>query len=177
MIYLLLLVTTPALNDAEGGVEGFTHRVTGLFSPAREADLREAVKRIPDLTLESIDFDKGAVKFRYDPAVFFKGVKEKDQVERFNNLLRQASSHTFGIRATGDVAWDKLTLVEIPVAGLDCRACELSAYEYIYRIDGVEQAAVSFKEGRLTARIDASKTSRDALIDALKKRQVTIKAP
>jgi hypothetical protein len=41
----------------------------------------------------------------------------------------------------------------------------------------VEQATASFKEGRLTARIDASKTSRDALIDLLKKRQVTIKAP
>jgi copper chaperone CopZ len=104
-------------------------------------------------------------------------VKEKDQVERFNNLLRQASSHTFGIRATGDVSWDKLTLVEIPVAGLDCRACELATYEILYKIDGVEQATASFKEGRVTARVDPAKTSRDALIEALRKRQVAVKAP
>jgi hypothetical protein len=133
---------------ALSGAEGFTHRVTGLFSHEREADLREAVKRVPDLELLSIDFDRGEAKFKYDPAIFFKGVKEKDQVERFNNLLRQASSHTFGIRANGDVSWDKLTSVEIPVAGLDCRACELSVYEILYKIDGVEQATASFKEGR-----------------------------
>ncbi|HEX7898354.1 MAG TPA: heavy metal-associated domain-containing protein [Planctomycetota bacterium] len=162
---------------ALSGVEGFTHRVTGLFSKEREADLREAVKKIPDLELKSIDFDRAEATFEYDPAKFFKGVKEKDQVERFNNLLRQASSHTFGIRANGDVAWDKLTLVEIPVAGLDCRACELSAYEVIYKIEGVEQATASFKAGRVTARVDPAKTSRDALIEALKKRQVAIKAP
>jgi len=173
MIYLLL-----ALSGVEGlllAPETVTHRVTGLFSREREAALREAVKKIPDLALESIDFDKSEVKFSYDPAVFFKGVKEKDQVERFNNLLRQASSHTLGIRARGDVAWDKLTLVEIPVAGLDCRACELAAYESISRIDGVEQATASFKEGRVTARIDASKTNRDAVIAGLKNRHVTIK--
>jgi len=167
MITLLLLLAP----------ETFTHRVTGLFSAAREADLREAVKRIPELELLSIEFDRGEAKFKYDPAIFFKGVKEKDYVERFNNLLRQASSHTFGIRAMGDVSWDKLTLVEIPVAGLDCRACELSVYEILYRIDGVEQATASFKEGRVTARVDASKTSRDALKDALKKRNVTLRAP
>jgi copper chaperone CopZ len=168
MMITLLLLLAP---------ETFTHRVTGLFSPAREAELREAVKRIPDLELVSVEFDRAEAKFKYDPAIFFKGMKEKEYVERFNNVLRQASSHTFGIRATGDVAWDKLTLVEIPVAGLDCRACELAAYEYIYRIDGVEQATASFKEGKITARVDASKTSRDALIDALKKREVKIKAP
>jgi copper chaperone CopZ len=171
MICLLLA----SLSDAEGGVERFTHRVTGLFSREREAALREAVGKIPDLELKSIDFDRAEATFAYDPAVFFKGVKEKDRVERFNNLLRQASSHTFGVRANGDVAWDKLTLVEIPVAGLDCRACELAAYEILYRIEGVEQAAVSFKEGRVTARVDASKTSRDALVEALKKRQVIVK--
>jgi copper chaperone CopZ len=166
MIWLLLALSAP---------ETFTHRVTGLFSREREADLREAVKRVPDLALEAVDFDRGEATFNYDPAIFFKGVKEKDQVERFNNLLRQASSHTFGIRAKGDVSWDKLALVEIPVAGLDCRACELSAYEIIYKIDGVEQATASFKEGRVTARVDPAKTSREALIEALKKRQVAVK--
>ncbi len=157
--------------------ETVTHRVTGLFSREREADLRETVKKIPDLELKSIDFDRGEATFAYDPATFFKGVKEKDQIERFNNLLRQASSHTFGIRARADVAWDKLTLVEIPVAGLDCKGCELSAYEVVAKLDGVEQATASFKEGKVTARIDPAKTSREALVDALKKRNVAVKIP
>jgi len=173
MLSLLL-----ALSGVEGlllAPETVALRVTGLFSHERAAALREAVKKIPDLTLESIDFDRGQAKFSYDPAVFFKGVKEKDQVERFNNLLRQASSHTLGIRAIGDVAWDTLTLVEVPVAGLDCQACELAAYESISRIEGVERATASFKEGRVTARVDPAKTSREALIEALKKRGVTIK--
>ena len=167
MICLLLLLAP----------ETFTHRVTGLFSKEREAHLREAVKKIPDLELLSIEFDRGEAKFKYDPEVFFKGVKEKDQVERFNNLLRQASSHTFGIRATGDVSWDKLTLVEIPVAGLDCRACELSVYEIVYKIDGVEQATASFKEHRVTALIDPAKTSREALVNALKERGILLDPP
>ncbi len=181
MITLLL-----ALSGVEGlalsGVEGLalcsetvTHRVTGLFSRDREADLREAVRKISDLELKSIDFDRGEATFAYDPATFFKGVKEKDRIERLNNLLRQASSHTFGIRASGDVPWDKLTLVQIAVAGLDCRACELSVYEIIYKLDGVEQATASFKDGKVTARIDPAKTSREALVDALKKRNVAVR--
>jgi copper chaperone CopZ len=168
MLTLLVLLAAP---------ETVTHRVAGLFSREREADLREAVKRIPDVELVSLDFDRGEGKFSYDPAVFFKGVKEKDQVQRFDNLLRQASSHTFGIRARSEAAWDKLTRVDIPIAGLDCRACELAVYEMLYKVDGVEQATASFKDGRATAMIDPAKTSREALVDLLKKRSVTIKAP
>lgn len=172
MIQLLAFLALSAFQS-----EPVKHRVTGLFSREREADLKEAVKRMADIDLVGIDFGRGEATFSYDPAKFFKGVKEKDRVERFDNLLRSASSHTFGIRALSGADWEKLAQVEIPVLGLDCRACELATYEAIFKIEGVEQATASYKEGRVTARIDPAKTNREALVEALQKRNVTIKAP
>lgn len=155
--------------------ETVTHRVTGLFSREREADLREIVKKLEEVEVASIDFERGEASFSYDPAKLFKGVKEKDRVQRFDQLLRQASSSTFGIRPRCETPWEKLTAVEIAVAGLDCKGCELSAYEAVAKLEGVEQATASFKDGKVGARIDPAKTSRDALVEALKKRNVTIK--
>jgi copper chaperone CopZ len=158
-------------------VQPVKHRVTGLFSREREADLREAVKRMTDVTVVAIDFDSAEVTFSYDPAKLFPKMKEKDFLERFDNLLRTASTHTFGVRPLCTTPKDKLTRVEIAVLGLDCKACSLAAYESIFKIDGVEQATASFKEGMVTALIDPEKTNRAALVEALKKRQVTLKAP
>jgi copper chaperone CopZ len=157
--------------------EQVTHRVTGLFSPEREADLREAVKSMPEVELVSVDFERGEAVFAYDPARLFKGVKETERVQRFDQLLRQASRHTFGARPRLETPWEKLVPVEIPVAGLDCRACELATYEAIAKLEGVERATASYKDGKVSARIDPAKTNRDALIAALKKRNVTVKAP
>ena len=50
----------------------------------------------------------------------------------------------------------------------------LAAYEAVYKLDGVERATASFREGRVTALIDPSKTDRKALEDALKKRGVSL---
>jgi hypothetical protein len=72
---------------------------------------------------------------------------------------------------------DTLKLIEIPVAGLDCKACCLAAYESIYKLDGVERATASFREGRVTALVDPEKIDRSKLEDALKKRGVQLKAP
>jgi copper chaperone CopZ len=130
-----------------------------------------------DVTVVAIDFDTAEVTFSYDPAKLFPKMKEKDSLERFDNLLRTASSHTFGVRPLCTTPKDKLTRVEIAVLGLDCKACSLAAYESIFKIDGVEQATASFKDGLVTAMIDPEKTNRAALVEALKKRQVTLKAP
>jgi copper chaperone CopZ len=157
------------------GAENVTHRITGLFSPEREVDLREAAKQMEGVDVVSVDVARGEAVFAYDPAKLFKGVKEKDYVQRFDQLLRQASRHTFGARPRGDTPWEKLVRVEIPVTVLDCRGCELSAYEAVAKIDGVEQATAVSKDGKVVAMIDPAKTGRDALVDALKKRQVLIK--
>jgi copper chaperone CopZ len=158
-------------------VQPVKHRVTGLFSREREADLREAVKLLPEVAVVAIDFDSAEVTFSYDPAKLFPKMKEKDYLERFDNLLKTASTHTFGVRPLCTAPKDKLTRVEIGVLGLDCKACSLAAYESIFKIDGVEQATASFKEGLVTALIDPEKTNRAALVEALKKRQVTLKTP
>lgn len=154
----------------------FKYRVTGLFDRDRENDLRDAVKKMTDVSIVSIDFDMAEVSFSYDPLKLFeKGTKEKDRLERFDNLLKQASTHTFGVKPLCTTPREKLTRIEIPVEGPDCKGCCLAAYEYVAKLDGVEQATASFKNGLVTALIDPEKTNRAALEDALKKRQVRLK--
>lgn len=150
------------------------HRITGLFSPDREQDLRQVFEKLPAIKLVKIDFESSEASFDYDPAKVFPGAKPEQIVERFDNELRNASNHTFGVMAPCMIPKDKLTLVEIPVVGLDCKACCLGAYEAIYRLKGVERATASFKEGRVTALIDVDKISRAELETALKQRGVQL---
>lgn len=84
----------------------------------------------------------------------------------------RAYSEKFGMAAIIRTSHDKLARIEIPVIGLDCQACALATYEVIYKIDGVAAATVDYKEGRVTALIDSSKTTQPALEDALTKREV-----
>ena len=93
------------------------------------------------------------------------------------NKLAHASNHTFHVKPRSTAQRAKLKTVVILVAGLDCKACALAAYEAVARVDGVEQATASFKEGLVTALIDPEKTNRAALAEALKKRNVTLKTP
>lgn len=172
MIFALVLAL---LLPAEA--QPVKHRITGLFSKDREADLRESVKKMGEISIVEIDFDHAEVTFSYDREKLFPKTKDKDLLERFDNLLRQSSSHTFGAKPLCTTPPDQLTRVEIGVLGLDCKACSLAAYEAIFKIEGVEQATASFKEGRVTALIDPAKTNRAALEDALKKRNVTLKQP
>jgi len=170
----LLLALVSTLHAAEQTV---THRITGLFDSSREADLRQVIAALPGLTLVSIDFPNAEVTFRYDPAVAFKDTKPDKIIERFDNLLRNASHSTFGVKPLCATPKDKLTRIEIPVGGVDCRACSLACYEIVAKIDGVEQATASFHDGKVTALIDPAKTNRAALEDALKKREVDVKKP
>jgi copper chaperone CopZ len=153
------------------------YRVTGLFNREREADLQAAVKKLPDVAVADIDLEHGEATFSYDPAKLFPKVQPKDIVERFDNLLKSASGQTFGIKPLSTTPKDKLVRIEIPVLGLDCKGCCLAAYDSIAKIDGVEQATASFKDGLMTALIDPDKTNRAALEEALKKRGVTLKTP
>jgi copper chaperone CopZ len=154
----------------------FKCRVTGLFNHEREADLREAVQKMTDVTVVSIDFDVAEVTFSYDPEKLFqKGTKEKDRLERFDNLLRNASNHTFAAKPLFTTPKDKLTRIEITVSAPDCKGCCLGVYQIVANIDGVEQATVDLKSGQVTALIDPSKTGKAALETALKKREVKVK--
>src|ERR687883_37356 len=80
--------------------------------------------------------------------------KPEQVVERLDQKVREASHHTFGVKPRRTVPRDKLKRVEVAVAGLDCRACCLAAYEIVAAVDGVYQATASFKDGQVTALID-----------------------
>jgi cation transport ATPase len=156
---------------------GTRHQVTGLFCEERAKDLERVFEKLPQMKLKRVDFDKAEIVVEYDCAMVFPESKTDEQrIQRFDSVLRQASNHTFGIKPLSTVPEAKLTLVEIPIVGLDCKACSLAAYEAVYRIQGVERATASFKEGRVTAMIDAEQTNRDELEKALKQRGVTIGA-
>ena len=174
---LLFMILFPMILSLPAAEQEITHRVTGLFSPVREADLRAAVTNLAGVSIVRADFPHAEVVFRYDPVVAFKGTKPEKLVERFNDALRSASHHTLGIAPLLATPHDKLTRVEFSVGGCDCKACNLAAYESISKIDGVAQATASFKEGRITALIDTNQTDRAALEAALRKREVTLKKP
>ena len=177
-ISALLIAISPLVVCADETPKNVTtakHQITGLFSADREKDLRDIVEKLPDFKVVSIDFEYAVVTFEYDQAKAFPGAKPEQVVERFDNLLRGASNHTFGVKPLSTVEKDKLKRVEIPVVGLDCKACCLGAYEAVFRLKGVECATASFKEGRVTALIHPEVIDRVELETALKQRGVEIK--
>jgi copper chaperone CopZ len=171
MILPCIVLSSRAAGDT------IKHQITGLFMKEREQDLREAVAKIPHVKLVSIDFANAEATFEYDPAQAFPGAKPGQIVERFDTLLRNASTHTFGVKPLRSASLEKLKLIEISVAGLDCKACSLAAYEAIYKLPGVERATASFREGRVTALVDPDQIDRTRLEEALKKRGVQVNAP
>lgn len=160
-----------------GAADNVKHQITGLFSRDREQDLRNVMQTIPEIKLVSIDFKIAEVTFEYDPATVFPNATPEQIVERFNNLLGSASRQTFGVKPLCTTPRDKMKLIEIPVAGLDCKGCCLGAYDAIYRIEGVEQATASFKDGLVTAWLHPDRIDRAALEEALKQRGVTLVTP
>ncbi|QDU93406.1 heavy-metal-associated domain-containing protein [Lignipirellula cremea] len=181
----LLLANLPGLtpgamaaDDQPPGPPGLhTHQVTGLFQPDRVADLRELVLTLPGLELVSVDYETAEAQFRYDPDLLFPGVKSEQILERLHQLVRIPASNTFGVKARCATPREQLTRVEIPVAGLDCKACSFAAYEAVAVLDGVEQARASFHTGVVLAWIHADKIDRAALEAALVKKGVTLATP
>ena len=174
-VFSVLLAVLAPFAAADEPANRHKHQVTGLFSKDREADLRETFAAIDGVRLVDIEFKTAEITLEYDAAALFKKAKPEEIVKQLDNLVRNASHRTFGIKPLRTTPADKLTWIEIPVAGLDCKACSLAAYEIVARIDGVEVATASFRDGLITAWIDPTKTSRDALKTVLKKREVDVK--
>jgi hypothetical protein len=180
VIAVLSFAAVPACGDdkrPDPQPERFTYRVLGLFSPDREKDLRAGFEDIPEIKLISVSFDDAEITVEFAPAKLFPGQKPERVAELVNDKVRQATRHTFGVKPRSAVPKDKLQEVVIPVAGLDCKACCLAAYEIVAQVDGVMQATASFKDGQVTARIDPSKTDRSKLEEGLRKRGVTVGKP
>lgn len=151
-----------------------TYRVTGLFQPDRVDDLKLAMKEIPEAVLVSVDYDNAEATFRFEPKQAFGTTNLEQARERLNVKVRGVTSGLFGIKARCTIPRDKLELVEIKIYGLDCKGCSCAVYEAAARIDGVERATASFKDGLLKAWIDSAKTNRAALEDSLKQRRIPL---
>lgn len=170
-VILSTLLCGDGRADQPGSVN---HQVTGLFSPERVDDLRKTVASLHGIKLDKVDFKTAEAKFVYDVKELFPNAKSDQILQHMDQLLRHASNHTFGVKPICVTPRSKMEFIEIPVAGLDCKACCLAAYESVYRIDGVELATASFKDGLVTAWIHPQETSRTRLEEALKKKGVTV---
>ena len=175
LCYCLLTSTLTFAEDKPAVPQEVKHQVTGLFCPERVEDLHKAAQQLTNIELVKVDYATSEAVFRYDPAKVFPNATPEKTVERFDEQLRNASRHTFGIKPLCTTPRDQLQFVEIPVVGLDCKACSLGAYEIVYKLDGVEQATASFKSGLITAWIDPTKTDRKKLEEILAQRSVTLK--
>ena len=170
-------LTLPLLHAEE---QTGTYRLIGLSAAEREADLREVMKAVPGVALVSLDAAKAEVTLRYELEKLFPTAKPKqpsapDKItERLNSLIGQASKNTFTVTARSAVPADKLTMLEIPIGVLDCKGCRYAAYQAVAKLDGVERATVSATPSAVIAWIDATKTKREKLEDALKKARVDL---
>ncbi|NBV21142.1 MAG: hypothetical protein EBS05_04365 [Proteobacteria bacterium] len=157
-----------------------TYRLIGLSAPEREADLREVMKTVPDVALVSLDAAKAEVTLRYELEKLFPTAKPKQPptpekiTERVSSLIGQASKNTFTVTAPSTVPADKLTKVEIPIGVLDCKGCRFAAYSIVAKLEGVERATVSATPCAIIVWIDATKTKRETLEEALKKARVEL---
>jgi len=171
---VVVLGTAVAAAEPPPKVERITYRVTGLFAPDREKDLRKAFADLPDFKLIAVDFAEAEMTVEFTPATLFPGQKPERVTELVNDRVRAATGHTFGVTPRRAVPRGKLVTVEIPVAGCDCQACCLAAYEAVAGVDGVEQATASFRDGKVTARIDPTRTDKGKLEAALRMRNVDV---
>ena len=157
-----------------------TYRLFGLSAAEREADLREVLAKVPEVTLVSLDAGKAEVTLRFEAEKLFPPTKAKqppaaDKITaRLDTLIGTASTRTFGITERSTVPADKLTKVEILIGVLDCKGCRYAAYQAVAKLEGVERATVSATPSAIIAWSDATKTKREALEEALKKVRVDL---
>ena len=161
------------------------YRLLGLFQPDRVDDLWRQASELPaeaknpkgqpvEVKLADVNYETAVVTFSYDGATTFKKQPPEKIRERIDQLLRQASKGAFSIQDLSATKPEQLKVERIAVAGHDCKGCNFGLYRAIANIEGVERAVASFKEGHITAWIDPTKTNREALIAALKKKEVNV---
>jgi len=179
-VSLLGVVWCCLVSSLHAEEQTIKYGITGLFSPDREDDLREAMKSVTEFQIAKLDYDNAEVTLRYDVGKLLpnanpkKPPKEEEITQRLNSLLGTASQHTFRLKPPSTLPKDQLTKLEINIGILDCKACRFGAYLTVLKIEGVEHAIVISKPSRVTAWIDAKKTDRTALETALKRAGVEV---
>ncbi|MDA0807310.1 MAG: DUF1592 domain-containing protein [Planctomycetota bacterium] len=150
-------------------------RVIGLFMPERVDAFRELMASIPEVFLEAIDYESAEATLRYAPDCdLFRNAKPDQIIERLNNRVRQLSNGLFSMNAVGAVSNDKLSRVEIAIKGLDCKACSLAVHDILVRIEGVEHATASFRDGKAVVWFDPARANVEGFKKSLTDRRVTL---
>jgi copper chaperone CopZ len=180
LLLLWLLATAPIVvgllpaSAEEPEQSTGTFRMFGLFSRDREADLRQVVEKLPQIKLVSVDFETGEATFAYNVQQAF-GTTTPEQIPgRLDAMVRGSSNGTFGVKPRCTIPRDQLQRIEIPVYGLDCKACSYACYRILEAVDGVEYATASFADQKAVVLIDPKRTSREALEKLLKERNVSL---
>jgi hypothetical protein len=151
-------------------------KLTGMFAPFRQDDLKDAAAKMSEFKLANLDYENSEVTFTYDSTKVLRGAKPDHIKNYIDNKLKEASNHTFGLEQPCTNR-EKLKRIEIHVGMLDCKACALGVYWMVTKVPGVEQATVGLKDGLVIAFIDPDKTNRAAIVALLKEREVTVKDP
>lgn len=178
LILALVLVATAQAEDRTS-----KHRLIGLSAPERIEDFRDVMKTVPDIRLDDFDTANAEVTLHYDLAKLIPNLNPKkppsadDITKRLDDVIGIASTRSFAIKPLSTVPKDKLVQIDIQVGILDCKGCRYGVYLAVANLEGVERAAVDPQTGVLTAWTDATKTNRDALIEALKKARVEFSTP
>ena len=152
-------------------------RLLGLFAPERVEALRAAASGMEEASLKEVDYDAAHATFEIRPDRSWKDVPEEKLAERIDQALRNATRSTIAAAPESVTPAEDLIETEIAAYGCVCKACELAAYEAVAKVDGVERAAVSFRDSRIVVRFDRTKTNREALAEALKSRGVALEPP
>jgi hypothetical protein len=168
---ILFLLSVPALA-AEQPVE---YSVRGLFQPDRKLALLNAAKALENCRLIGVDYDSARATFTYDDeAQGFKKAKPEQVLQQIDTQIRKLTNQTFTLLQPVAPPEAGLKRIDFAIEGLDCLGCSFGAYSAVAAQEGVERATASFHEGRLTAFIDPSKTSREALLEVLKKKEIKV---
>ena len=180
--FVLILATAGPLHAEE---QTTTYHLFGFSHPEREPDLKKVMQALPAITEYQLNQEKSEITLRFDPLALYP-VSQHDRLrrqlplpekmiqEQLSKLLKQASRSTFDVSARSTIPEKKLTRVEIPVNPLDCKACRLGIYNIVAKTPGVSRAAISTEPSAVSAWIDPTKTSREALIEALTKKNVPL---
>ena len=180
---ITLLLCLLALNLH---AEESRHRIFGLSDPGRELDLREQLKAVPEVELVVIDLETAEATFRYDEKKLLPDAKKSPTPEAIaqclDELVKTASKNpvsghvTFSLKPLSSVPKDQLQKIEIQLGLPDCKGCRYTAYLACAKLDGVENVIVS-ETSLVTAWVQSSMITRDALIDALKKVRIGLSSP
>ncbi len=180
VLFLLMLRTAAAADAAATGGNKpaeppaekvrVTYRLVGLFCPEREEELRALwAEEMPEIEVLAVDSLSGEATFEFDPVAALGPQAKAADPERIRALFNEKAHAASRRKYPGYPDWDRVFMalpwsppdsfqyVEIPIEGIDCKACALAMYERLVELDGIKHAQVSFHDGRAIVLVDPVK--------------------